>query len=126
MVEQARGAATLKWVAALTMVAVTFLATGCSSSTTALEVQPAYLDSLRGANSLAHGSVDQPPKAALASSAHAAALLKARGEEVEAEARFWKGLIESSGESAVWVAYYLCLSGADSDQVSQIMNEAYS
>lgn len=81
-----------------------------------------YLDSLRGANSLAHGTVEQPPKAALALSAHAVALLTARGEEVEIVPSFWRELVALSGEDAGWAVYYLCLMEADLGTIGQIVD----
>lgn len=84
-------------------------------------MQPGYLESLRGADDLAHGTAEEPPRATLASSAHAAALLRSRGESVAVDPSFWKGLVAPSGEDAGWVAYYACLAGADQVKIEQIL-----
>lgn len=124
MVRKTHGAASLKRVAALLLATIALSLAGCSGSETpSLEVQPDYLDFLRGANSLAHGTAEQPPKAALAASAHAAALLLARGEKVDINPSFWRSLVTPSGEDAGWVVYYMCLIGADQDTMNQIVDE---
>ena len=102
---------------------LTLLLSGCTPQVRipAFEMQPGYLESLRGADDLAHGTAEEPPRATLASSAHAAALLRSRGESVAVDPSFWKGLVAPSGEDAGWVAYYACLAGADQVKIEQIL-----
>ena len=126
MVRQASGAATRFGVAAPLLVCLVLLVAGCTAfgEPLALDVQPGYMDSLRGADSLAHGTAEEPPKAMLAASAHAAALLRTRGESVEVDPSFWRDLVAPSGEDAVWVGYYACLVGADRAAIEQILGES--
>lgn len=128
MVDLTRSAATLKWVAALVTALAAVLMNGCSNSSdeASLDVQETYLNSLRGANSLAHGTAEQPPRAALAPSAHAVALLKSRGVEVNLDPQLWNRMIESSGENSTWVAYYLCMAGSNLEQIEQFTGRSAS
>ncbi len=125
MVRQPNDAATRTRVAASLLACLTILLAGCTAGggAPALDVQSGYLESLRGSNSLAHGTAEQPPKATLAGSAHAAALLRSRGETVAVDPSFWKGLVAPSGEDATWVGYYACLAGANKATVEEIVGK---
>lgn len=112
-------------MAAIVLACFVVACSGCATPRVRqFDVGPEYLDRLRGANSLAHGSAEEPPKAALAQSAHAAALLRIRGERVELASSFWRSLIERSGEDSDWVAYYACLAGGGKSGAQLILNQS--
>lgn len=99
-------------------IATLLVAQGCTIGTNSddLAITPKYADVLQGINNLAYSTTENPPRAALASSAYAAAILRTFGEPINKDEKFWEPLISASGEDDLWVAYYGCLASNNNPQ----------